>query len=146
MSENISERLHNVQPIKAIEAHGALCNAEPGNPGDGDWTPRTYWDGWTEGHAAGETHGRRLSDIEHMFAADDAERRGYERGRQAGIDECGWPRLWRELGSAAVGILWWLVVLGFMVVLFADTFMDGKEAGLREARQTVTIEKKANAQ
>jgi hypothetical protein len=145
MTANISELLRDGKQIKANEANAAIRYAQPGSPGDGDWPPaRTYWEGYAEGREAGEAHGRRLAEIEFMFAADDAERRGYERGRNDGIAECGWPQLCRELGGILAGFLWWAVVVGFFVLLMADTFIDGKEAGLREARQTVTVEKKAS--
>lgn len=146
MNSNLQGHDANVQSLEAHKADRAIRYAQPGAPGDGDWPPiPTYSDGYAEGHAAGEAHGKRLADIEHMFAADDAERRGYERGRQDGIAECGWPMFWRELGSWVSAVFWWLVVLGFIFVILADTFQDGKEAGLKEARTTVNIEKKADA-
>lgn len=145
MSANLSEHAGDGK-IENLEAHRPILLAQPGSPGDGDWPPaRTYWDGYQEGRESGERHGRNMAEIEGRFAADEAERRGYERGRQDGIDECGWPVLLRQVGSFLGGLFWIAVFGGVWVVILADTFNDGKKAGLAEARQTVNIEKKADA-
>jgi len=117
-----------------------------GGDGDGDdphpFRQRTYWDGYTEGRESGELHGRNIAEIEGRFAADDAERRGYERGRQDGINECGWPQLLRDLGGFLQGLFWVALILGLWAMILADTFDDGKKAGREEAlKQSSVVEK-----
>lgn len=131
MSQNISEPLHNVQPLERPQAHRALLLAQPGNPGDGDWPPvRTYWEGYTEGREAGEQHGRNLAEIENAFAVDDAERRGYQRGKAEAETV---TVLLKKVGEWLV----WLVIWGLLILwIGSDLYKAGKEAGQKEMRQT----------
>ena len=126
-----------------IEYRGPVHDG--GDGGEDDPHPfrhGTYWDGYSAGRESGEQHGRNMAEIQGRFAADEAERRGYERGRQDGINECGWPQLLRDLGSFLQGLFWVVLILGFWFLILADTFEDGKKAGREETlKQSSVVEK-----
>ncbi len=142
MSTNILQRLPDVQPLQISQADSVVCDAQPGQAGNGDGpADGAYWDGWAAGHAAGAAHGQRLAEIGQSFNLDEARRLGFQEGRLQGIAECGWVRLLRDVWSAAVNIFWILIFVGIVVAILADTYLDGKKAGREEIQRSSKADK-----